>query len=147
MTPDDSLKDLEQAVELYHRALDSILKGDPEGYAALYSRREDVTLGNPFGPFVRGHENVVKRLHGAAANYRDGGFTNFERISEHLAPDLACIIEVESGRAKVGGGEDLMPVSVRCTTIFRKEGDTWRVVHRHADPITSARPAESVIQP
>jgi hypothetical protein len=30
--------------------------------------------------------------------------------------------------------------------IFRPEDGVWRVVHRHADPITTAQPAESVIQ-
>jgi hypothetical protein len=30
--------------------------------------------------------------------------------------------------------------------IFRPEDGEWRVVHRHADPITTAQRAESVIQ-
>jgi hypothetical protein len=30
--------------------------------------------------------------------------------------------------------------------IFRPEDGTWKVVHRHADPITTLQPAESVIQ-
>ncbi|TIW38322.1 MAG: DUF4440 domain-containing protein, partial [Mesorhizobium sp.] len=31
------------------------------------------------------------------------------------------------------------------TTIFRQEDGAWRIALRHADPITSARPAESVV--
>jgi hypothetical protein len=30
--------------------------------------------------------------------------------------------------------------------IFRPEDGTWKVVHRHADPITAPRPVGSVIQ-
>jgi ketosteroid isomerase-like protein len=137
---------LDRAIELHHKAGDRIMRGDYEGYADLYSREEDVTLGNPFGPFARGHENVLRALQGAAANYRDGEATGVERISEHVTDDLACFVEVEHYRAKVGGRRDVTPVSARATSVFRMEQDGWRLVHRHADPITDTRPAESVIE-
>ena len=90
-------------------------------------------------------------LHGCrsvpdGAHYRDGEATGFERVSEHVTPELACFVEVERYRAKVGGRDDITPVSVRVTSILRKEDGVWRLVHRHADPIISSRPAESVIQ-
>lgn len=37
-------------------------------------------------------------------------------------------------------------MSVRVTTVFRREDGVWKVAHRHADPITAPRPPESVIQ-
>ena len=43
--------DLDSAIEQSHAALAAILKGDPSVYKALYSDRDDVTLGNPFGPY------------------------------------------------------------------------------------------------
>ena len=141
--PDLSLK---EAVELHHEAGDRIMRGDCEGYAALYSRQDDVTLGNPFGPFARGYDNVLDTLQGAAAHYRDGEATRVERISEHVTDDLACFVEVEHYRAKVGGRSEAGPVSVRVTSVFRREQGGWKLVHRHADPITASRPAESVIQ-
>ena len=104
-----------------------------------------MTLGNPFGPFVRGRQNVAARLAGAASNYRDGQVTGVELIAKYVSEDLACIVEVESGRAKVGGSEKLAPVAVRVTSVFRLERDNWKLVHRHADPITTPRPAASVI--
>jgi len=47
---------------------------------------------------------------------------------------------------KFGGAEEMTPVSLRATTIFRREEGEWKIVHRHADPITTTQPAESVIQ-
>ena len=32
------------------------------------------------------------------------------------------------------------------TLIMRPEDGVWRIVHRHADAITTAQPAESIIQ-
>ena len=82
----------------------------------------------------------------AASNYRDGEAAGFELVSKHVTPDLAYIVEVERYKAKIGGRDDITPVALRVTSIFRREEGVWKIVHRHADPITMARPAESVIQ-
>jgi ketosteroid isomerase-like protein len=63
-----------------------------------------------------------------------------------IAPGLACTLEIESYRARVGGAGELASVSLRVTTLFRREDGVWKVVHRHADPITATRPPRSVIQ-
>jgi hypothetical protein len=63
---------LDSAIEASHNALAAILEGDQSGYLELFSAAEDVTLGNPFGPFGRGRKNVEARLAVAASKYRDG---------------------------------------------------------------------------
>src|SRR5947208_722008 len=57
---------LETAVAESHEALRKILNGDPSGYAALFADRDDITLGNPFGPFGKGRAEVLKVLNNAA---------------------------------------------------------------------------------
>jgi hypothetical protein len=37
-------------------------------------------------------------------------------------------------------------VALRTTSVFRNEGGAWKLMHRRADPITSARSADSVMQ-
>jgi len=137
--------DLDSAIEQSHAALAAILKGDPSVYKALYSDRDDVTLGNPFGPYARGRRKVDETLDRAASNYRDGESTGIELVAKYVSNDLACIVEVERGRSKVGGAKELASVAVRVTSVFRFERGAWKLVHRHADPITAPRPAESVI--
>jgi ketosteroid isomerase-like protein len=130
----------------YHRAGREITNGNAEVYKALYSHRDDVTVANPFGPPVRGWSEVSATLDRAAQNYRDGEIVGFENVSTVTTPGLASTVEIESYRARVGGAEELVPVSLRVTTVFRREDGAWKVVHRHADPITARRPPESVIQ-
>jgi ketosteroid isomerase-like protein len=55
-------------------------------------------------------------------------------------------VEIERAEAKLGGREDTTPFALRSTMIFRPEGGEWKVVHRHADFITTPQPAESVVQ-
>lgn len=133
-------------LEEYHRAGHEITNGNPDVYKQLYSRRDDVTLANPFGPPARGWSDVSTRLDRAAENYRDGEVVGFENVSTVIGSDLAYTVEIESYRARVGKADEITPVAVRVTTIFRREGGIWKVVHRHADPITSPRPPESVLQ-
>lgn len=142
---DGSPNDLEDVIERYHGALDAFARGDHEPARRLYSERDDATLGNPFGPFVRGSEQVTEAMTRAAANYRDGHASGFDLVSKHVAGDIAYTVEVERLRSKIGGAQELASVALRVTTVFRKEDDGWRIVHRHADPITTARPAESIL--
>jgi len=69
-----------------------------------------------------------------------------ERISGYSSDDLAYVLEIERMRVKVGGAPEPAPSSLRVTTIFRREPDGWKILHRHADPITTPRPIESVVE-
>jgi hypothetical protein len=61
-------------------------------------------------------------------------------------PRLAYLVEVERFTAKVGASQEIASGALRVTSILRREGKEWKVGHRHADPITTVRPAESVVQ-
>ncbi len=140
-----AVDDLDEVVEQYNRALDEFMTGNPELVKNIFSHREDVTLANPFGPVAHGWEQVAQTMERAASQFRDGE-ASFEIVEKYVTPELAYLVRVERTRAKVGGSEDVAPIAVRVTSIFRPEDGSWKVVHRHADPITTARPAESVLQ-
>ncbi len=46
----------------------------------------------------------------------------------------------EQWQAKLSGGEELSSFGLRVTSTFGREDSTWKLVHRHADPITTADP-------
>ena len=138
--------DFYSALEQYHRAAGEFVKGNPEPYKAVFSHQEDVTLGNPFGPFVRGWKQAAATMERAASLYRDGEIIGFENIAKHVTPELSYIVEVERIKARIGGSQEFANVALRSTSVLRPEDGTWKVVHRHADPITSAQAPETIIR-
>jgi ketosteroid isomerase-like protein len=138
--------DFDTVVEQYQRALGEFVKGNPEPVKMVFSHREDVTLANPLGPVARGWEQVAATGERAASQVREGEHVGFDIVAKYVTPELAYMVWVERVKAKVGARQDVAPIALRVTTIFRPEDGTWKVVHRHADPITTAQPIESIIQ-
>jgi ketosteroid isomerase-like protein len=138
--------DFDQAIAESHAATDGVLKGNPDGFKALYSCREDLTLGNPFGGFARGWDQVVEQLERACSYYRDGEAAVFEPVARAVGSELAYTVELKRARAKVAGSSDVREFAVRVTSIYRNEQDGWRLIHRHADPRVSRQTAESMLE-
>jgi ketosteroid isomerase-like protein len=140
-----SPSDFDGVIAAYRQALQEFAKGDPRPVAELFSRRDDVTLANPLGPPRLGWADVQKAIEAAAANFT-GGSVDFEEVSRYATPDLGYVVQLERQEAQLAGREDMARISLRVTMVFRREGDTWKVVHRHADPITTARAITTIIE-
>jgi len=136
--PDIGPPALEAAIAQSHVALDAILNGDPSLYLALFADSEDITLGNPFGPFGEGRDAVAATLANAASKYQRGA-ARVERVALYADENSATLVEIEHDRAQLTGREDFSEFSVRVTSLYRRYGSGWRLVHRHADPITTMR--------
>ena len=54
-----AVDDLDRVLEQWHPASDEFLKGNPEPVKKMWTHREDVTLANPYGPPVRGWDEVA----------------------------------------------------------------------------------------
>src|SRR5919107_1031004 len=139
--------DFDAVVEQYHRALDDFFKGNPEPLKEYFSHRDDVTLANPFvGLPARGWQQVAATIEHASSQFSDGENLGFETVAKSVTPEFAYVLLIERDKVKVGASEDTAPSALRVTMIRRPEKGTWKVVHRHADPITTPQPAGSVIQ-
>jgi ketosteroid isomerase-like protein len=141
-----AVDNVDQLIEQFNLAQGEFIKGNPEPMNNLFSHRDDVTLNNPLSPPAHGWEQVAATMERAASQFRDGEIVAFETIEKHVTPEVAYVVRVERAQAKVGESERFDPISLRVTMILRPEDGTWKIVHRHADPITTARTAESLIQ-
>jgi ketosteroid isomerase-like protein len=140
------VEDVDEFIAQFHLAQGEFLKGNPEPVKKLFSHTEDVSHASPYGPPVRGWDEVAKVIDHSSSLRSDGELVGSEIVAKYVTPKLAYIVQIERIEAKVGAREDITPFALRTTMIFRPEDGEWKVVHRHADPITTPQPAESVIQ-
>jgi uncharacterized protein (TIGR02246 family) len=132
-----AVAEVDELIERYHLALGEFMKGNPEPAKRLWSHRDDATLTNPQGSDARGWDEIAEAMERAASTRRDGRLLGVEPLATHATADLAYVVEVERLEAKVHGGEEMSPYSLRVTMVFRPEEDAWKVVHRHADQVTT----------
>ncbi len=128
---------LDDTIDASYAAMDAFAKGDPAPVKSLFSRRDDVMLANPFGPAAAGWSATSEMLDFASSRFRDGHFKGADRIARYETADLAVIHETEHWQAKIAGRNELSDFDIRVTTTFRAEDGAWKIVHRHADPITT----------
>lgn len=138
--------DLNQLRDQYRKSVEAFIQGDPNAQKPLWSERDDVTLANPLGPPAKGFERVCQVMDSASALISEGEGYTFDSIAVVETPDLAYEVGIERSMAKLGDAAEKIPISLRVTTVFRREDDGWKIVHRHADSITEARLVQSVIQ-
>jgi ketosteroid isomerase-like protein len=134
-TDDRTAQDIADLTELWSAAAQAYLDGDLPRYADLANHAPDFTLTPPYGGDPRqgfdGSDEAVERT----ANTFRGGEVDLEVHASYASGGLAVLVAVERQHGTVG---DLpsQEWSLRITLVFRRDGDRWQLVHRHADPLT-----------
>jgi ketosteroid isomerase-like protein len=141
-----TVDNLDAVIERCQQALREFVKGNPEPMQGMFSHREDVTLANPIAPPAGGWDDVALTMERAASNLREGEIDAFETVARRVTPELAYVVWVERNRGKIGERDEIVSFPLRVTIIFRLEDDTWKIVHRHTDTVTTPLPHESMIK-
>ncbi len=88
-----------------------------------------------FGAYEKGWDQVGSRLDWVAARYGEGHDT-IELISTGMSGDLAYLVYLQCGEVRLAGREEYSPSALQeVTEILCWEEETWKIIHRHADPI------------
>ena len=136
---------IQRAIAAFEATQEAFLGGDAGPTAALWSRRDDVTIFGGWGAYERGWGAVGPRLAWAAGRFA-GGAGASEPLAAGASGDLGYAIGLERGEARVAGGAEPRPLVLRVTHLFRREAGAWKLIHRHADPLPAKTAPEEILQ-
>jgi ketosteroid isomerase-like protein len=119
-------------VQRCHAALRQHTGGNPRPFLELWSHAADVSLMGGVGGHQVGIDAVSALLTAAA---RTLNYTTWEAETLAMGFDdrLGFTVELEHLTRQVDGETEEM--SLRATSIYRREDGDWKVIHRHGDAL------------
>ncbi len=117
-------------LERCHDALRRHTGGNPRPFLELWSRAPDVSLMGGVGGHQVGIE-AVSALLTAAARTLNYETWDAETLASSFGDELGFTVELEHLTRKIDGKAEAM--SLRATSVYRREDGAWRVIHRHGD--------------
>jgi ketosteroid isomerase-like protein len=134
MEPTTAKPDAEAAVflERCHDALRQHTGGNPRPFLDLWSHADDVSLMGGVGGYQVGIEQVSELLTAAAKTLNYETWTA-ENLVTGFEETLGFTVELERLSRHVDGEMEAM--SLRATSIYRREVSAWKVIHRHGDSL------------
>jgi ketosteroid isomerase-like protein len=140
--------ELSDAISLYHLAQKEFVKGNPQPLKDICSHADDVTVLGGYGGFEKGWSaQVEKRYDWAAARFNSTeDERRVENISLVVTSEMAYSVDIERTKIRLANTDEVRPMALRVTSIFRRESGQWKVVHRHADPLVEVKPAAAILK-
>jgi ketosteroid isomerase-like protein len=114
-------------------ASDDYIAGDPAALRALLTETDPATFMPPSGVVVQGAAQVAEAQVAGAAAFGPRSTGRFEVLGSGSSGDLAYWTGRQVASMDVRGEDEPVEMVLRTTEVFRREGDGWRLVHRHAD--------------
>src|SRR4051794_19940386 len=131
----------------FEEGINRFINGDPTLWKQNASHCEDATIMGAWGAYEKGWSEVDPRYDWAARRFRESGAkVQIEYLSSGVSGNLAYSVTIERSEAPLLDQDNPAKMSFRVTHIFRKEDDTWKLLHRHADSITAKTAPATVLQ-
>ena len=142
-TPESSFREF---LPRWEKAQSAFINGDPTLWKQNTSERDDATILGAFGGYgEKGWDAVRARYDWASSQYKPGGATmKVEYLSIVVSGHLAFTAGIERQEGARVGDQNPMQRALRATQIFRWEGGTWKLLHRHADPLVEKKAPTTV---
>ena len=116
-------------------ANDALMRGDIRRYNSLVRIGRDFVLMSPFGGAPsRGADHSPDRIEAMSRFFRNGALEQ-ELVASWSDGRLAILATIERPMHVEVGGLPAQDWALRVTQVYRKAGEGWELIHRHADPL------------
>jgi ketosteroid isomerase-like protein len=131
----NELHDFEQFMRQRGEAARAYVGGDAAPLDQIVAHQGDASFFGPRGGSVHGADAVSARYSRDVAAFAPGGESRFEILHMAASDGLAYWVGFQRATTHMQGHVEMVPFDLRVTEIFRREGDGWKLIHRHADTL------------
>jgi ketosteroid isomerase-like protein len=136
-TVNNDLHDFEQFMRQRDDVARAYVRGDAAPLGHIVTREGQATFFSPQGGYVEGAVDVFSTYQRDAKAFEPGGDSRFEILHLAASDGLAYWVGFQRAIAHISGRTEAVPFNLRVTEVFRREGDDWKLIHRHADPLAA----------
>jgi hypothetical protein len=118
------------------------IEGRLETAATAHMAQDDaMTIFGPFG----GEAVTPGPMQAKIAALFHGGAGRLELVRWFAEGDLLVLVMLEHNDVTFEGRDTAQRWVLRTTQVFRRDGDRWRRLHRHADPLIERRSLDATL--
>lgn len=133
----NDLHNFEGFLKQREEASRAFVNGDAGPLDRVATHTSPATIFGPMGGYAQGADAVNAANERGAKFFEPGSKSDFEILQMSANDGLAYWAGIQRATVRMHGKTGAIPMDLRVTEVFRREGNEWKLVHRHADPLVS----------
>lgn len=134
----NDLQDFQTFMKQRDEVAQAYVNGDAAPLGEIVTHDNPATFFAPFGGYLQGADAVAMRYAHDANSFTPEGKSRLEILQMGASEGIAYWVGIQHATAQLKDSPDPIPMNLRITELFRREGQEWKLIHRHADTLVSA---------